>query len=127
MSNALILEDSPEWGEIFKELLAETPYKEVEISTNLEEGLAKARKTKFGLYVCDGDFPLSPREIQMYEGAFFKFYEGLTGIVTNPNLVLVTINERNLVRARAMGIDCYSKENSFDELIERLSYVPPAN
>ena len=124
MGNALIVEDDPAWARMFAEILIEdTPYNNFDISDNLESALKNARMTQYGLYVCDGDFPLKPSEF-MHEGAFFLFYEELCRISLRPNIVLLSINEKNIEKARNIGIDCYNKRKYDAGLIARLNSCP---
>ncbi|MEK6860151.1 MAG: hypothetical protein AABX54_05045 [Nanoarchaeota archaeon] len=85
----------------------------------MEDALNAVRERRFDLYVCDGDFPASSYKIKPVQDAFFTFYEQLILYHTQPNLILMTINDDNLVRARNMGIECFSK---FDwvEFLKRL-------
>ncbi len=125
MGTALIVEDDPEWVDVYIKILKQTPYQNHEISSDLESALRNVRKNSFGLYICDGDFPMNSRELAK-DGTFFIFYEELRRIHPKPNLVLLSAGEENIRKGKEMGLDCYEKGSSmnFDDLLARLKVAP---
>jgi hypothetical protein len=126
MSIVLILEDNPEWQEIFIERIKRhTTYRRTDLCSNLEDAIKKSRKTDYGLYLCDDDFPLKPNCVTL-KGAFLLFYEELSKIKKSPNIVLSSMNLENINLSRKLGIDGYPKMgNDWHAFIERIRSNQP--
>ena len=113
MSHALILDDDEIWRELLMEVVVDERYQPIELARTLEEALAKSNQYRFDLYLCDGDFP-DKWKMAARKCNFFNFYSQLLAIDTNPNIVLVSADEKNVARAQSMGLTAYLK-NPFDE------------
>lgn len=105
--------------ETFREL---NPPPQVTEVDNLSDALKALRDRKYDFYFCDCDFPLVPKtedpKFNPKKGAFFDFYERLSVVHPDANVVVCSNLYENVRRAKDLGLTAYLKgEKSLYEII----------